>query len=79
MGCYQAEQLRFIDQLPQPPKDITPVRPRANLSLVAEAVSVADGELIKNRLGTSKLIFFESISGKQIVPYVSKININLDP
>ncbi|AUB43070.1 DNA primase (plasmid) [Nostoc flagelliforme CCNUN1] len=55
------------------------VRPRANLPLVAKAVGVANGELIKNRFGTSKLIYFQYISGKQIVPYVSKININLDP
>ena len=40
------------------------VRPRANLSLVVKAVGVADSELIKNRLGTSKLLYFQCISGK---------------
>jgi hypothetical protein len=71
VGRYQSGAIA-LHQLPQRLKKITAARPRANLSLVAKAVGVADGELIKNRLGTNKLIYFECISGKQSVPYVSK-------
>ncbi|MEJ6487592.1 hypothetical protein N0Y54_41175 [Nostoc punctiforme UO1] len=53
-----------LHQLLQQLKNITLIRPRANLSLVSKAVGVADGELIKNRLGTSKLLYFQCISGK---------------
>ncbi len=57
VGRYQSGVIA-LHQLPQRLKNITAVRPRANLSLISKAVGVADGELIKNRLGISKLLYF---------------------